>query len=43
MCVKIFFFNLAAECFLIVDYFIHKIFRDVNNLNFISNVIDERT
>jgi len=25
-----------------LDYSIHKIFRDVNNVNFISNVIGER-
>jgi len=34
------FLNLAAECALILDYMysIHKIFRDVNNVNFISNI-----
>jgi len=36
------FSNLAAECFLTLDYFIHKIFRDVNKVHFISNVIGER-
>jgi len=36
------FLNLAAECSLILNYFIHKIFRDVNNVYFISNEIGER-
>jgi len=36
------FLNLAAECSLILDYPIHKIFRDINNVNFISNVIDRK-
>jgi len=36
------FLNLAAECSLILDYSIHKSFRDVNNVNFISNVIGKR-
>jgi len=38
-----FFFNLAAESSLILNYFIRKIFRDVNNVNFISNVIDRKS
>jgi len=37
------FFNLAAECFLILDYSIHKIFHDVNNVNFISNMIGRKS
>jgi len=36
------FLNLAAECSLILNYSIHKSFHDVNNVNFISNVIGER-
>jgi len=36
------FFNLAAECSLILDYSIHESFCDVNNINFISNVIGKR-
>jgi len=36
------FFNLAAECSLILDYSIHNIFHDINNVNLISNVIGER-
>jgi len=35
------FLNLAAECSLILDYSIHKSFRDVNNVSFISIVIGE--
>jgi len=36
------FLNLAAECSLLLDYSIHKSFRDVNNVNFISKVIGEK-
>jgi len=36
------FLNLVAECSLILDYSIHKIFRDVNSVNFILNVIDRK-
>jgi len=41
-CGRKYFLNLATECSLILNYSIHKIFRDVNNVNFISNVIGER-
>jgi len=34
---------LAAECSLILDYSIHKIFRDANKLYFISNVISRKS
>jgi len=37
------FLNLAAECSLILDYSIHNIFRDVSNVNFISNVIGRKS
>jgi len=37
------FYNLAAECSLILDYFIQKNFCDVNNINFISNVIGRKS
>jgi len=36
------FFNLAAECLFNFGLSIHKIFRDVSKVYFISNVIDER-
>jgi len=36
------FLNLAAKCSLTLNYFIHKIFRGVKNVNFISNVIGEK-
>jgi len=37
------FLNLAAECSLILDYSINKIFRDVNNVSFISNVTGRKS
>jgi len=37
------FSNLAAECSLILDYSIHKIFCDINNVSFILNVIGRKS
>jgi len=37
------FLNLAEECSLILDYSINKIFRDVNNVSFISNEIGRKS
>jgi len=37
------FLNLSVECSLILNYSIHKIFCDVGNVNFISNVIGRKS